>query len=258
MTHAVLNTEYTAEFTNFWLGTVKYSYGHPAYDDAERGIIGTYKRPAGHTVQLSLTSDQRKSVSGSLTGILDVDLRKKRSTTVQTALTTRPASWMELTPVILYARTRNEEAWVFPFGSTPSITGTANSLFGDRDIDQLDVELRGIVTFTRDISLQFFTQVFLARGRYTHYRQLASSTSLTPYTPPSSFPGADFNETTFNANVLLRWEYLTGSTLYLVWTQARFDDSGSYTTGFSQRFNETFAVPHEDVLLLKISYWLPL
>ena len=257
ITHAVLNTEYTAEFTNFWLGTVKYTYAHPAYDDAERGIIGTYRRPAGHTVQLSLTSDPRKSVSGSLTGILDVDLKKKRSATVQTALTIRPAAWMELTPVILYARTRNEEAWVFPFGSTPSITGTTTSLFGDRDIDQLDMELRGIVTFTREISLQFFTQVFLARGRYINYRRLVSSTSFTPYTPPATFR-ADFNETTFNANVLLRWEYLPGSTLYLVWTQARFDDSGMYATGFGQRFTQTFAVPHEDVLLLKINYWLPL
>ena len=257
MTHAVLNTEYTAEFTNFWLATAKYSYSHPAYDDAERGIIGTYKRPTGHTVQLSLTSDPRKSVSGSLAGILDVDVRKKQGATAQAALTIRPASWMELTPVILYARTRNEEAWVFPYGSTPSVTGTANSLFGDRDIDQFDAELRGIVTFTRDISLQFFTQVFLARGRYLNFRQLVTSTDLEPYTPPSTF-SADFNEITFNANVLLRWEYLPGSTLYLVWTQARFDDSGNYATGFGPRFNRTFAVPHEDVLLLKISYWLPL
>lgn len=259
-THALINTEFTGEFTNFWVGSAKYTYMHPAYDDAERGIIGIYKRPADHSMELSLTTDQRKSISGSLTGTLDMDVRGKRSVAALAALTIRPASWMELTPVVLYARTRNEEAWVFRGGNVidTAVSALPFSVFGDRDVDQLDTELRGIVTFTRDLSLQFFTQVFLARGRYINYRRLVNSTNLVAYPPLGTFQGADFNEITFNANVLLRWEYMPGSTLYLVWTQGRFDDSGKYATGFRQRFNDAFAVPHEDVLLLKISYWLPL
>ncbi len=259
-THAVLNTELSAEFTNFWLGTAKYSYAYPAYDDAERGIIGTYRRPAGHSFQLSITTDQRKNLSGTVVGIYDTDVKRKRNLTGQVALTIRPASWMELTPAMLYTRTRNEEAWVFRGGNIidTSVSASPFSVFGDRDIDQLDIELRGIVTFTRDLSFQFFTQVFLARGRYSNYRRLVSSTDLASYIPTATFQGADFNEATLNANVLLRWEYLPGSTLYLVWTQGRFDDSGVYTTGFGRRFNDAFAVPHEDVLLLKVSYWLPL
>jgi hypothetical protein len=69
---------------------------------------------------------------------------------------------------------------------------------------------------------------------------------------------ADFNEAILNANVLLRWEYIPGSTLYLVWTQARSGDSGDYSSGFGPRFRDTFALPHEDVLVLKVSYWFPL
>jgi len=258
ITHAAVNTELTGEFTNFWLGDLLYTYSHPAYDDAERRIIGTYKRPAKHTLQFSLTTDQRRNVSLSFTSIYETDMKRKRSVIEQVAMTIRPTSWVELTPVVLYGYTRAEEAWVFPYGSTPSITGTSNSVFGDRDVDQLDFELRGIVTFTRNLSLQFFSQVFLARGRYVNFRRLVSSTDLVAYIPPATFVGADFNEITFNANVLLRWEYLPGSTLYLVWTQGRFDDSGNYATGFGRRFSDTFALPHEDVILLKASYLLPL
>jgi len=258
ITHAAVNTELTGEFTNFWLGDLLYTYSHPAYDDAERRIIGTYKRPAKHTLQFSLTTDQRRNVSLSFTSIYETDMKRKRSVIEQVAMTIRPTSWVELTPVVLYGYTRAEEAWVFPYGSTPSITGTSNSVFGDRDVDQLDFELRGIVTFTRNLSLQFFSQVFLARGRYVNFRRLVSSTDLVAYIPPATFVGADFNEITFNANVLLRWEYLPGSTLYLVWTQGRFDDSGNYATGFGRRFSNTFALPHEDVILLKASYLLPL
>jgi hypothetical protein len=259
LTHAVFNAQFAGDFTNFWLGQFVYTYQHPAYDDAERGIIGTYKRPAGHAFLLYIKTDERKDVSASFITTYAVDTKRKRSLSAQVGMTLRPTSWMEYIPAVFYARARNEEAWVFPFGSTPSVTGTSNSLFGDRDVDQLDLELRGIVTFTRDISLQFFTQVLLARGRYTHYKELTGSTTLTPYpTLPVSFINPDFNEITFNANVLLRWEYLPGSTLYLVWTQGRFDDSGNYASGFGQRFKDTFALSHEDVLLVKVNFWLPL
>jgi hypothetical protein len=46
--------------------------------------------------------------------------------------------------------------------------------------------------------------------------------------------------------------------MYLVWTQGRFSDSGNYSSGFGRRFSDTFSLPHEDVLLLKMSYWLSL
>jgi len=258
-THSALNAEFTGEFTNFWLGTLAYTYSHPAYDDEERGIVGTYRRPADHVFRLSVTTDARKDISLFFTGIYERDAIRKRSIVGQVGITFRPVSWMELTPLAYYARTRSEEAWVFPYGSNPSVTGTPNSVFGDRDVDQLDLEVRGIVTFTRNLSLQFFSQVLLARGRYVNYRQLVTSTEFSPYTPPAaSFINPDFNEITFNANVLLRWEYLPGSTLYFVWTQGRSDNSGEYSTGFGQRLGDALSLPHEDVLLLKVSYWLPL
>ena len=86
-----------------------------------------------------------------------------------------------------------------------------------------------------------------------------SSTELLPYEYPgfSGFVDPAFNATTFNANMLLRWEFLPGSTLYLVWTQGRSGDSGDYSASFSRRFTETFRLPHEDVLVVKVSYWMP-
>jgi hypothetical protein len=260
LTRADLNTECTGELTNFWVGAFVHTFSHPAFDDAERGIIGTYRRPAQHSFRLSLTTDGRKDVSASIYCSYTFDAKRKQNVSTQIGLTLRPVSWMEFTPLVFYSHTRNEEAWVFPYGSTPAITGISNSLFGNRNIDQVDLELRGIVTFTRDISLQFFSQVLLARGGYTDYKRLLSSTELAPYSPPSaSFINPDFNEITLNANVLVRWEYLPGSTIYLVWTQGRSDDGrGLYATSLGQRFSDTFSLPHEDVVVLKVSYWLPL
>jgi hypothetical protein len=73
---------------------------------------------------------------------------------------------------------------------------------------------------------------------------------------PFVYQGAhDFNRQSFNINVVLRWEYLPGSTLYLVWTQARKGENGNYFTSFGKDFRETFNAPSHNVVLLKMSYW---
>lgn len=262
MTRAVVNTEVSAEFKNFWRASVRYVPHLPYYVDAERGIIGTYRRGAAHEFRADVTSDERGPVSGSLTATYGFDELGRRSFAGLLSMTLRPMPWLELSPLVLYARTRDEESWVFPYGNIfdPTIAASPFSVFGDRDVDELDVALRGTVTFTRTLSLQFFSQILLARGQYDNYRRLASSTDLITYnyTVHPDYRNPAFNQITFNANILLRWEYIRGSTIYLVWTQGRYGNIADYATGFGQRFNDTFSLPHDDVLLLKVSYWLPL
>jgi hypothetical protein len=245
------------EFTNFWKTTFDYKVNLPAEDDAERGIIGTYQRPIAHAAKVEITTDERQNISAAFTPGYQFDERRKTSLSASLDLTVRPVSWVELTPMMYVERTRNEEAGVFQNGliATGMLGGSVYSLFGDRDVDEFDFALRGIVTFARDLSLQFYTQILLARGRYQNYRLLVGSSEFLPQPAPS--PGYDFNQIVFNANLLLRWEYLPGSELYLVWTQGRAGDSGDPSVGFGERFGDTFKLPHEDVVLLKMSYWLP-
>jgi hypothetical protein len=260
-TDLAIGTRFVGELMNFWGVGLSYLLNVPAYDDEERGILGTYRRPASHSFGIELSSDQRPAVSGSLNMIYDMDAKNKRGLSATLGMTLRPAAWCELNPMVLAGRTRGEEAWVFPTGNIadPSISGSPFSVFGERDVDELDVGMRGTVTFTQTLSLQFYSQLLLARGIYRNYKRLFTSTELLPYDYPSfaGFVNQAFNATTFNANILLRWEFLPGSTLYLVWTQGRFEDSGDYAVSFSRRFTDTFRLPHEDVIVVKLSYWMP-
>jgi len=57
---------------------------------------------------------------------------------------------------------------------------------------------------------------------------------------------------------VLRWEYLPGSTLYLVWSQARKGANQDYFSLLGDDFRDTFKVPPSNVLLLKVSYLMSL
>jgi hypothetical protein len=252
----------SAEYTNFWRSTLTYRRILPAYEDEERGIVGLRELPASNLLQLQVTSDERKDVSATVIGSYEADELQKRTVVGSLACTLRPAAWLELAPTVYYQHTRKELAWLFPDGnvSDPAIGPAPFSVFGERDLDEVDMGLRGIVTFTRSLSLQWFVQVLLARGQYNNYQRTATSTMLVPYDYPSNpaYSKHDFNESTLNANLLFRWEYMPGSTFYLVWTQSRYGDSGIYDQAFGEAFSRTFSLPQENVLMAKVSYWLPL
>lgn len=255
-TGAFVDAKFTADWTNFWRTTLRYTLNDHAYDDDERGIIGLYLRPVNHLFRWEQTTDERKPVSVSLTTEYKFDEKNKTSFSTLLGVTIRPASNIELTPLFYFEKTRAEETGVLSSGriaSDTSTNGIRYSLFGERDVDEIDLALRGIITFTRTLSLQFYSQILLARGRYDNFRLLEGSETLTRL-PNQNLP-YDFNLAIFDANVLLRWEFLPGSTLYLVWTQSRGDDSGDYTTDFGPRLRETFKLPHDDAVLLKVSYW---
>lgn len=250
-----LELNITFEFRNFWLFGTDYYHDLPAYDDANRGIVGIYRRPSRDRLILTLQSDSRGAFVLSLNPGYYASPKGLSTLFSILGLTIRPNSWIEFNPSITVVRTRNEEAWAIPY-----FTDDLLNLFGDRDIDEYDFSLRGTVTFTPHLSIQFFTQVFLAKGGYSNFRKLASPTDFVPYdylhsASYASQGSPDFNEKTLNANFVLRWEYLPGSTLYLVWTQTRYGNSGIYDTRLSRNFSDAFRLPMDNVFLAKATYW---
>ena len=57
-------------------------------------------------------------------------------------------------------------------------------------------------------------------------------------------------------NTVLRWEYLPGSTLYLVWTQSREDVDSNGDFRFGKSMNNLFGVRPDNIFMIKLSYWL--
>ncbi len=120
-------------------------------------------------------------------------------------------------------------------------------------------------TFTPDISLQTYLQPFVAKGTYTNVRQLSATPRAdayddryAPYPDPAvtSDPGG-FNFKQLSSNVVFRWEYRPGSTLFAVWNQGR---QGSLNREGSENFRgdvrDLFGLHPRNTFLIKMSYWL--
>ena len=92
-------------------------------------------------------------------------------------------------------------------------------VFGKRNTGSLDFTLRSAVTFTNTLSLQLYSQLFLAKGIYDNHSLLINPDRLEPFDP---FPKQqNFAYQHLQSNLVMRWEYRPGSTLFLVWSHGR-------------------------------------
>jgi hypothetical protein len=68
----------------------------------------------------------------------------------------------------------------------------------------------------------------------------------------------DFNVRSFRSNVVLRWEYRPGSTMYAVWQQ---DRRVTEATGTRIGVNDPFRAlgePGNNYFVIKTTFWLPM
>ncbi len=110
--------------------------------------------------------------------------------------------------------------WLVNLADPAGLDGVAY-VFAELDQQTLDVTLRTSWFFDRDTSLELYAQPYLTTGRYSRPRRLATpdSRDLRPYDLDTA--PYDFDFAALNLNLVWRWEYRPGSTLFLVWTHGR-------------------------------------
>ena len=69
-----------------------------------------------------------------------------------------------------------------------------------------------------------------------------------------SFYNPDFNYKSLRGTIVLRWEYLPGSTLYFVWTQNRADYSHPGDLQLRRDLGDLLTAPGDNIFVLKITY----
>jgi hypothetical protein len=135
-------------------------------------------------------------------------------------------------------------------------------LFGSQHATLLSLTLRQQVVITPRLSVQVYAQLFSGAVAYSRYWSagldgtgFVGADALSAY----AFDGDSPNQHTsvLNLNVVLRWEYRLGSTIFLVYSRSQHERArGAGEVAPSDWWpSQLFAGPATDTFLLKWTYW---
>ena len=152
-------------------------------------------------------------------------------------------------------------------------------LFARLEQTTAGITARADWTFSPTLSLQLYAQPFVSAGAYREFKQVADprapayterfaavgarrgeggevSADIDGDGVAESFRNPDFNFKQFRSNVVLRWEYRPGSTLFAVWSQGRDHYAPEGTFSFRSDLDTLLHQRSEDVFMLKLTYWI--
>lgn len=178
-----------------------------------------------------------------------------------------------------YERSFDTSAWVDNYVDATA-TGTYGSRYVFADLDQTTVSgnFRVNWAFTPSVSFQLYAQPLVSTGNYQNYKELArprsydfltygeNGSSFDPSTttadpdgagpaPPIAIGDRDFTVRSLRGNAVFRWEYMPGSTFYLVWTQTRDDQVTEGEFNFRQSMSALGNTHPDNIFLAKLSYY---
>ena len=178
-----------------------------------------------------------------------------------------------------YDRVTEPQQYIGTLSGGRPVTFDQRYVFAFIDRSTMSMEYRLGLTLKPDVNLDVYAEPFAASGQYYDYGELlepgsrdrlqygTSGTILTVNPDGSQVVTAgdstftlrnrDFNTLSFRSNVVLRWEWRTGSTLYVVWQQDRADSEVIGTrVGVGDAFRAATA-PGSNIFLIKTSFWIP-
>jgi len=236
-------------------------------------------RGPGWTTNVSFgnRASNRTRISGSaLYQVNDDGLDVKR---VSGTFSIRPGPRYQFSVTPFYDRVTEPQQYVSTLSGGRPETYNSRYIFAFIDRSTVSMEFRLGLTLRPDLNFDVYAEPFAASGHYYDYGELlapasrerlkygTNGTTLTINPDGSQVVTAgdstfnlrnrDFNTLSFRSNVVLRWEWRTGSTLYVVWQQ---DRSGTETlptrVGIDDAFRSVTA-PGPNIFLIKTSFWIP-
>lgn len=243
------------QLKNLWYIGGGYERYASKYDDREIGGNALVRIPAGSATWVWAETDYRKPLSGNINYQWGTWYDGHQNN-YDLYMTVRPSSNMEISFGPSYGLAWNASRYIQTVD--PSETTPGGYLFAEQNTERFSVTIRGIATFTTNLSVQLYGQPFIAHITHNNYKFLVGQDSYTP-APDQSLDGTDsdpdFSVLSFNANAVLRWEYRPGSTIFLVWSQARDDFNELPQFSFRRGMDNLFGLGSRNVFMVKMNYW---
>lgn len=268
------------QFLNYYSVVGNFYYNAPSNNPTltRGGPLVLY--PEWIEVNGALSTDQRRSVVLGVSG----DIHRGANGTVHAfagALWWKPASSFSLKLEPTWSHRVNTAQWVTAIEDPLSVQMYGKRyVFGELDQTTLSADIRIEWTFTPDLSFQLYAQPLFSAGSYSRFKELARprsfdfnvfgqwpsamsrSDGVYAVDPDGRGPASvftfrdpDFNIRSFRCNAVLRWEFRSGSALYLVWTQTRSDFETMGDLELRNSIDRLWGTRPDNIFMMKVSYW---
>jgi hypothetical protein len=196
-------------------------------------------------------TDHRKVVVFRYFGSYGVDDEGYASHSFEPGITIRPSSRFDITFSPEYYASENDRQYV------DEINGSY--ILANLKRETLFITTRFNFTITPNMTLQFYGMPYVTAGKYTDYREVVTPHAENyddRFAPYDYSDNLDFNFKEFNSNLVFRWEYSPGSTLFLVWSRGASDfeeEYGRFEPG--RDLGNLFSTAGDNTFLIKINKW---
>jgi hypothetical protein len=229
-------------------------------------------------INVNLQSDTRKRIFGTIGGMRVSDPNgEEDQRTLAFSLSGRPTTGVDVSvqPNITWRDPRLQYVGVATAGS--------NRRYILSSLQQRTVSVTARLNYavTPTLTVQFYGQPFVSAGQYRDFKVVADpraavfgdrfrllGSSLARAggrlsvdenadgTTDYALPDPDYGFRQFRSNLVVRWEYSPGSTLFVVWSQGRTGSDASGRFAFASGMRDLFGVRPENVFLVKFSRWI--
>jgi hypothetical protein len=273
-----------AQLMNYWSTSLSLSYSPDNYTSNLTRGGPLAKNPYSSSINLSVYSDSRKAVVIGPYGYFETGGLNNQYWSLGVDCEWKPAGSFSLSIGPQYAKDKPQAQWVTRVDDPYAVnTYGARYIFANLNQTTISANIRIDWTFTPKLSLQVYLQPLFAVGEYSNLKELAKTRSYeyTKYgekgtkisyeegeynidpdgsgpAEPFTISDPNFNFKSLRGNAVLRWEYLPGSTLYLVWTHERVNSDDPGTFRINRDFRSLMDSEPDNIFLLKVTYWLNL
>ena len=264
-----------------------YDYGFESFDDYRTRGGPKMLNPVCYEWNFNYSSDSRdKYVYGAYWYAYEGHNGFNHS--ISLSVTLRPISSVSVSFGPGYVLNSDLAHWIGNFDDPlAAATYGKRYIFSDLIYKELSAQLRIDWTLTPTLSFQLFAQPLISSGNYSNFKEFMrprtfdfqvfgkNGSTLTRNVNPDGSIGSydldpdgsgpapsinisnpNFNFVSLRGNAVLRWEYMPGSTLYLVWTQSRSDNVVDGTFNVSNSFDRLGISRPDNILMLKLTYWI--
>jgi hypothetical protein len=265
------------KYTNLWRSHLVFGRDYHVFDTRElRGGPKLYKDDTWYG-QVYVQSNNAKDVmvgAGPVFSWADDGISKRNKNTffVRWQINDR----MTVTTQTDYEISKDYHEYIRKVSLSDSNNGY---LVGQLNRETLQTTLRLEYFVTPEISLQYYANPYASVGKYSNFRKVGEGSSkdinkryLTPQTnfqdntytldfgegETHTFDNPDFNYQEFRSNLVARWEFRTGSTLYLVWNSSKYLFERQGAPAVTGSYKDIFGLDSSNVFMIKFNYWFSL